>query len=150
VHSLLNVQYAKYDYKLNNNLKTKIMKKLFIIAVLFPLLSFSQADVKEFDMVYLHAKKEKVTDVITTSTKVTIFEETITVRYLEGMFVFEIVTEVPNDKDVTILLVNAIKENNVKVVFDDNDATFSFEYSDRMIMFYNKDKIEEFARLRNE
>jgi hypothetical protein len=126
------------------------MKKLFIIAVLLPLLSFSQADVKEFDMVYLHAKKEKVTDVITTSTKVTIFEETITVRYLEGMFVFEIVTEVPNDKDVTILLVNAIKENNVKVVFDDNDATFSFEYSDRMIMFYNKDKIEEFARLRNE
>jgi Trk K+ transport system NAD-binding subunit len=125
------------------------MKKLFIIAVLFPLLSFSQADVKEFDMVYLHAKKEKVTDVITTSTKVTIFEETITVRYLEGMFVFEIVTEVPNDKDVTILLVNAIKENNVKVVFDDNDATFSFEYGDRMIMFYNKDKIEEFAKLRN-
>jgi short subunit fatty acids transporter len=126
------------------------MKKLFIIAVLFPLLSFSQADVKEFDMVYLHAKKEKVTDVRTTSTKVTIFEKTITVKYLEGMFVFNIVAEIPNDKGVTILLVNAIKEDNVKVVFDENNTALSFEYGDRMIMFYNKDKIEEFARLRNE
>jgi hypothetical protein len=101
-------------------------------------------------MVYLHAKKEKVTDVRTTSTKVTIFEKTITVRYLEGLFVFNIVAEIPNDKNVTILLVNAVKENNVKVVFDDNDATFSFEYNDRMILFYNKDKIEEFAKLVNE
>ena len=125
------------------------MKKLFIIAVLFPLLSFSQADVKEFDMVYLHAKKEKVTDVRTTSTKVTIFEKTITVKYLEGMFVFNIVAEIPNDKGVTILLVNAIKEDNVKVVFDENNTALSFEYGDRMIMFYNKDKIEEFAKLRN-
>ena len=125
------------------------MKKLFIIAVLFPLLSFSQADVKEFDMVYLHAKKEKVTDVRTTSTKVTIFEKTITVKYLEGMFVFNIVAEIPNDKGVTILLVNAIKEENVKVVFDENNTALSFEYGDRMIMFYNKDKIEEFVKLRN-
>ena len=125
------------------------MKKLFIIAVLFPLLSFSQADVKEFDMVYLHAKKEKVTDVRTTSTKVTIFEKTITVKYLEGMFVFNIVAEIPNDKGVTILLVNAIKEDNVKVVFDENNTALSFEYGDRMIMFYNKDKIEEFVKLRN-
>jgi CMP-2-keto-3-deoxyoctulosonic acid synthetase len=46
--------------------------------------------------------------------------------------------------------VNAIKEDNVKVVFDENNTALSFEYSDRMIMFYNKDKIEEFARLRNE
>ena len=122
------------------------MKKLFIIAVLFPLLSFSQADVKEFDMVYLHAKKEKVTDVRTTSTKVTIFEKTITVKYLEGMFVFNIVAEIPNDKGVTILLVNAIKENNVKVVFDENNTAFSFEYEDRMIMFYNSDKIREFVK----
>ena len=122
------------------------MKKLFIIAVLLPLLSFSQADVKEFDMVYLHAKKEKVTDVRTTSTKVTIFEKTITVRYLEGLFVFNIVAEIPNDKGVTILLVNAIKEENVKVVFDENNTALSFEYDDRMILFYNKDKIEEFAK----
>jgi short subunit fatty acids transporter len=123
------------------------MKKLFIIAVLFPLLSFSQADVKEFDMVYLHAKKEKVTDVRKSDTKVTIFEKTITVKYLEGMFVFNIVAEIPNDKGVTILLVNAIKENNVKVVFDENNTAFSFEYDDRMILFYNKDKIEEFISI---
>ena len=126
------------------------MKKLFIIAVLLPLLSFSQVEVKDFDMVYLHAKVEKVTDVKPANTRVTIFEKTITVKYLEGMFVFNIVAEIPNDKGVTILLVNAIKEDNVKVVFDDNDATFSFEYSDRMILFYNKDKIEEFAKLVNE
>jgi short subunit fatty acids transporter len=123
------------------------MKKLFIIAVLFPLLSFSQADVKEFDMVYLHAKKEKVTDVRKSDTRVTIFEKTITVKYLEGMFVFNIVAEIPNDKGVTILLVNAIKENNVKVVFDENNTAFSFEYDDRMILFYNKDKIEEFISI---
>ena len=126
------------------------MKKLFIIAVLLPLLSFSQVEVKDFDMVYLHAKVEKVTDVKPANTRVTIFEKTITVKYLEGLFVFNIVAEIPNDKGVTILLVNAIKEDNVKVVFDDNDATFSFEYSDRMILFYNKDKIEEFAKLVNE
>jgi short subunit fatty acids transporter len=121
------------------------MKKLLIL-LLLPLLSFSQADVKEFDMVYLHAKKDKVTDVRTTSTKVTIFEKTITVRYLEGLFVFNIVAEIPNDKGVTILLVNAIKEDNVKVVFDKNNTALSFEYGDRMIMFYNKDKIGEFVK----
>ena len=122
------------------------MKKLFIIAVLLPLLSFSQVEVKDFDMVYLHAKVEKVTDVKPANTRVTIFEKTITVKYLEGMFVFNIVAEIPNDKGVTILLVNAIKEDNVKVVFDENNTALSFEYGDRMIMFYNKDKIEEFAK----
>ena len=122
------------------------MKKLFILLLLLPLLSFSQVIEKDFDMVYLHVKKEKITEVRKTSTKVTIFEKTITVKYLEGMFVFNIVAEIPNDKGVTILLVNAIKEDNVKVVFDENNTALSFEYGDRMIMFYNKDKIEEFAK----
>jgi hypothetical protein len=121
------------------------MKKLLIL-LLLPLLSFSQVIEKDFDMVYLYVKKEKITEVRKTLTKVTMFEKAISVRYLKGLFMFEIIAEIPNDKNVTILIVNSINEKGVKVVFDDHGVTFSFEYEDRMIMFYDSDNIEEFSR----
>ena len=117
------------------------MKKLFIIAVLLPLLSFSQVEVKDFDMVYLNAKKEKVTDVKPANTKVTIFEKSISVRYLDGLFMFEIIAEVPNDRNVTMLVVKYQGDTDIMVVYDKNNTAISFDYSDRMVMFYNSDKI---------
>jgi len=117
------------------------LKKLFIIAVLLPLLSFSQVEVKDFDMVYLNAKKEKVTDVKPANTKVTIFEKSISVRYLDGLFMFEIIAEVPNDRNVTMLVVKYQGDTDIMVVYDKNNTAISFDYSDRMVMFYNSDKI---------
>jgi len=125
------------------------MKRLFIIVVLLPLLSFSQVEVKEFDMVYLNAKKEKVTDVRPANTKVTIFEKSISVRYLNGLFIFEIVAEIPNDRNVTMLVVKSQGDTDITVTYDKNNTVMSFDYSDRMVMFYNSDKIKGFLEFNN-
>jgi hypothetical protein len=104
-------------------------------------------DVKEFDMVYLNAKDEGVTDVRSTDTKVTFFEKAISVKYLNELFLFYIVTEVPNDRGVTILMVKSKGDSDIIVVFDSNGTAISFNYRDRLIMFYNSDKIGDFLKV---
>ena len=123
------------------------MKKFIILLVLLPMLSFSQVEVKNFNTVFLQVKENKVTDVKKADTKVTIFEKHISVRYLDGLFMFQIVAEIPNERNVTILLVNSIRQNSIKVVYDKNNTAMSFEYNDRMIMFFNKEKLNQFKKL---
>jgi len=123
------------------------MKKFIILLVLLPMLSFSQVEVKNFNTVFLQVKENKVTDVKKADTKVTIFEKHISVRYLDGLFMFQIVAEIPNERNVTILLVNSIRQNSIKVVYDKNNTAMSFEYNDRMIMFFNKEKLDQFKKL---
>jgi len=124
----------------------KLIILLLLIALPLPQLLFSQVEVKEFDMVYLKAKKEKITDVKSTYTEVTIYDKSITVKYLGGMFVFEIIAEIPNEKGVTKLLVASPKQGDIKVAFDDNNTAIIFEYNDRVIMFYNLNKIGDYIK----
>jgi hypothetical protein len=113
------------------------------ILLLFTVIVVGQVKEVEFDKVYLKAKKEDVIYTKAVETIARVYDETITIKNKDGLFIFTVKVVLRKDEKVVVLIVDSVAQENVKVVYDTNLSAISFDFEDRFIMFYDTKRIND-------
>lgn len=111
------------------------------ILLLFTTIVVSQVKETSFDRVFLNSKAEGITYEIKDETILSIYDETITIKNSENIFIFSIKHSFKSENGLIINIVDGIKQSNITVIYDTNITAISFNYTDRFILFYDSKKI---------